>query len=580
MRARSGALAAALATLLLGGCVGGGDDDRPLDVTDTTGKRGGELTILSAGDVTSLDPGYWFYGYDYQALGQTTQRALYGFKPAETVPSPDLASALPATSDGGLTVTVKLKPDIRYSPPLQRRTVTSADVKYAIERTFKRSVGNLYARTYYGPIVGAQTFARGDAGTIKGIETPDATTLVLKLRRASGALSSGQALALPGTVPVPKDYAARYDRRSPSTYGAHQVFTGPYMVDNDGKGNVTGYEPGARLRLVRNPSWDPKTDHRPAYLDAMTFRGANGIDAASRRILAGSKLASGDFTSPPVNVLRSALDTRRDQVAVVPAQGVRYVALNTTVKPFDRELVRRAAAAAIDRRALQATRGGPPLGTVATHFLPPGIPGFDGAGGTAGVADFLRKPTGDLALARSYLRRAGYAQGRYSGPPLRMVGDDSPPGSAAARAVRRQLERLGFRFDYREMSRTESFRRGCGSRAARVAVCPNGAWSKEIMDPQSLLQPVFTSEGRFAPGTVNWSQVHDLELDAALEIAAAETDAGERASEYAEIDRTVTRRAYVIPWLWDNQVNVLSADVKGVVNGFTAAWDMAYTSLR
>ena len=194
-------------------------------------------------------------------------------------------------------------------------------------------------------------------------------------------ISNGQALSLPGAVPVPEDYAKRYDRRTPSTYGANQVFTGPYMIERDAKGSLTGYQAGTRLRLVRNPSWDPKSDDRPAYLDAMTFRAGNDIDEASRRILAGSRLVSGDFASPPVNVLRSALDTRRGQLAIVPAQAVRYVALNTTVKPFDRELVRRAAAAALDRVALRATRGGPPLGTVATHFLPPGMPGFQAAGG-------------------------------------------------------------------------------------------------------------------------------------------------------------------------------------------------------
>src|SRR5436190_20441036 len=109
---RVGAVLAVLAVLTTGGC--GGGSDRPPDVSDTSGKRGGELTVLSAGDVTSLDPGYWFYGYDYQALANTTQRALYGWKPAATTPTPDLAAAMPETSNGGLTVTIKLKPNIRY----------------------------------------------------------------------------------------------------------------------------------------------------------------------------------------------------------------------------------------------------------------------------------------------------------------------------------------------------------------------------------------------------------------------------------------------------------------------------------
>ena len=64
---------------------------------------------------------------------------------------------------------------------------------------------------------------------------------------------------MPCTVPVPKDYAQKYDKGKQSTYGEHQVFTGPYMVENDGKGKITGYKPGKKLTLVRNPSWDKST---------------------------------------------------------------------------------------------------------------------------------------------------------------------------------------------------------------------------------------------------------------------------------------------------------------------------------
>ena len=582
MHPRGGATALIVFLVLAAaGC--GGADKRTggtPNSTDTSGKRGGDLTVLSISDVTSLDPGYWYYAYDYQALAQPTQRALYGWKPADTAPSPDLATGMPKTSGDGRTVTIKIRPDIRYSPPLRDRTVTSADVKYAIERTFLPSVRNLYAKTYFGAITGSDAFRAGQAAEISGIQTPDDTTLILRLKRPAGVISNGQALSLPGTVPVPEDVAAPHDARSPSTYGAHQVFTGPYMIEADAKGAITGYEAGRSLKLVRNPSWDAKTDHRPAYLDTMTFNAHNTIDGASRRILSDESLASGDFASPPVNVLRSALDTRSSQLAIVPSQTVRYVALNTQVKPFNRPDVRRAAAAAIDRNALRATRGGPPLGAIATHFLAPGLPGFQEAGAAKGTFEFMQKAGGDLDLARMLMRRAGFPSGRYSGPPLLMVGESRPPGSDTAKAVQRQLERLGFRFELRQATRTGSFNELCGVAAARVAVCANGEWAKDFFDAESVLDPVFNGERIVPAGSLNWSQVDDPELNAALEIAASETDPQTRAKAYAEIDRTVTGRAYVVPWLWDNQINSVSANVKGVVNRFNASWDMAYLSLK
>jgi peptide/nickel transport system substrate-binding protein len=178
------------------------------------------------------------------------------------------------------------------------------------------------------------------------------------------------------------------------------------------------------------------------------------------------------------------------------------------------------------------------------------------------------------------MRRAGFPSGRYSGPPLLMVGESRPPGSDTAKAVQRQLERLGFRFELRQATRTGSFNELCGVAAARVAVCANGEWAKDFFDPESVLDPVFNGERIVPAGSLNWSQVDDPELNAALEIAASETDPQTRAKAYAEIDRTVTGRAYVVPWLWDNQINSVSANVKGVVNRFNASWDMAYLSLR
>lgn len=547
---------------------------------DGAPKRGGEVTVLSLGDVTSLDPGYWYYAYDYQALAQTTQRALYGFAPKATTPTPDLAAAMPQTSGDGRTVTIKIRPGIRFSPPLQDRVVSSEDVKYAIERTFLPSVRNAYAGTYYRAIEGSGDFRAGRAQEITGIRTPDDRTLVLRLTQPVGVISNAQALALPGTAPVPQDYATQFDRAARSDYGEHQVFTGPYMIDNDAKGKVTGYEPGRRLKLVRNPSWDRAGDTRPAYLDRITFAAGNDDNGAGRRILAGKGLASGDLTAPPVNLLRSALSTRPDQLAGVSSQATRFIALNTTVKPFDNTNVRRAVAAAIDREALRASRGGKPLGAVATHFLPPSIPGFAGGGGLTGSLDFMRKPRGDMVLARSYLRKAGYRSGRYSGPPLLLVSEDRPPASITAAIVQRRLERLGFAFDVRRVSRTESFTSFCGLPTARVAICPNGVWSKDMFDPQGLLQPVFDGERIRTIGNVNWANVDDAELNANFDIAATETDPGKRAGAYAEIDRTVTGRAYVVPWLWDAQVAFASRDVRGLVSRFTGSWDMTQMSRR
>ena len=73
-------------------------------------------------------------------------------------------------------------------------------------------------------------------------------------------------------------------------------------------------------------------------------------------------------------------------VLTPPTGRFRYIALNNTIKPFDDVNVRKALAAAFDRDALRKAFGGPLVGEIPTHWIPPGQPGFDEAGGDAGRA--------------------------------------------------------------------------------------------------------------------------------------------------------------------------------------------------
>ena len=572
--------------LAIAGC--GGDDDNDSaggtagsDAPVTEGKQGGNITVLDAEGVDSLDPGYWYYQADYMELGQTTQRMLYGWEPDKDQPSPDLAAAMPETSADGKTVTIKLKPNIKYGPPLQNRTVKSADVKYAIERAFLPAVGNGYAGAYWSDIEGVKEFQDKKAQEISGIQTPDDTTLVFKLTKPVGVISTGQALGLPAAGAVPKDYAAKYDKGATSKYGEHAVATGPYMIKNDGKGNITGYKPGKSLELIRNPSWDAKTDFRPAYFDTITFSGGNSLDVASRRILTGQSLMSGDFAAPPTNVLKSALQNNKDQLSIQPSQGNRFVALNTTIKPLDNINVRRAIAAAMDRNALRLTRGGETLGPIATHQLPPGIPGFEESGGEKGFGlDFMAKPTADIPLAMEYMKKGGYPSGKYTGKPLLMIGDNEPPASKTGEAFQAQMAKIGLKFNYRQMPHATAGSKFCTVPKSKTAICVNLGWGKDFFDAQSMLDPLFNSKNIVPVGNVNYAQVKDPKIDKLLGDLVSETDAKKRAEGYAEVNKIVSEGAYLIPWLWDNQINFASENVKPVRNKFNSSWDMTYSSLK
>ena len=59
------------------------------------------------------------------------------------------------------------------------------------------------------------------------------------------------------------------------------------------------------------------------------------------------------------------------------------------------------------------------------------------------------------------------------------------------------------------------------------------------------------------------------------------TDPTQRAQAWGQLDKDLTGQVYYIVWLWDNEVNYTSTNVKGVQNSFNGnAWDLTFSSLK
>jgi peptide/nickel transport system substrate-binding protein len=569
-----------VAVLALAGC--GSDDPKP-PAKRAPAKKVRTLKILeAAGGVESIDPGRWYGTTDRQLLGQTTQRWLYSWKPNDKAPTPDIATDFPHVSNGGKTLTIRIRSGIRYSAPLDRRTVKSADVKYALERCFMPQVGNAYSRHYYSGIRGASAFRRGKARRISGIQAPDRRTLVINTAKPEGVLATGVALGMPCTAPVPRDYAKRYDRSTRSTYGRHQVFTGPYMIQNDGRGNVTGYEPGRRLVLVRNPRWTRTDDPRGANFDRIEALGNFDAATATRMTLRGPNLLSGDYVTPPATLLKAALKKKKGQTVVATTTGTRYISLNTKVPPFDDVYVRRAVSAAIDRTVLRRAAGGPSAGKLATHLIPPGIYGFEAAGGDKGPGyDFVSSPRANLRAATRYLRKAGYPGGRYNGPSVFTVAAGEPPARATAEAIRSQLKKIGIRLQLRIVPYRTMLQKYCQVPSARVALCPSLARSADFFSAQTMIDPLFSGRSIFRSGNLNTAQVHRRQLDVKIQEAKMIVDPVGAGVAWADLDREITRQSYFVAWLWDNRIGLEGTNARGVPSLFNSgAWDLTASSLK
>jgi peptide/nickel transport system substrate-binding protein len=550
--------------------------------TPDEGKKGGKLTVLSAGDVDYMDPQKTYYTY---AIGiiNAMHRGLYSYPPAEeSEPVPDLAEDMPEISEDGKTVTVKIKKGVMFSKPVSRE-VTSADVKYGIERAFTAAVANGYARVYMGDLVGV-TKEPGPYKEIPGIETPDDYTIVFKLTKGTGAALAG-ALSMPISVPVPKEYAQKFDKETPSTYGeGHAVYTGPYMVESDDEGKAIGYVPGKRIHLVRNPDYAPVDDYRPAFLDEIDIQGGNeDTSVATRRILNGENMASGEI-EPPSNQLKTLLGSNKTELSVVPGGGWRMISMDTSRPPFDDINVRKAVIAGFNRVAARQQRGGEALGPIAQHLIPPGMSGFEESNGIDGWADemdWLAKPEGDRAKASEYFKAVGMTSGKYEGSEkLLIVGDNAEPDKSIAQITEQQLNEMGFQTTLRLVTRDTMFTKFCNVPKSEVNVCPSVGWSKDFSDPQTMLDPTFNGENIIESQNSNWPELDVPELNEKINAAKLVTDPAERAQAWADVNHDIMAQAPSIPYMWDYQSVVASPNVRGVQNAYSTTWDLTFTSIR
>lgn len=556
------------------------------------GKKGGTLTFLAAGDTDFMDPGQTYYQFGY-VIAYAANRTLYSFKPDDAIkPVPDIADGEPEVSSDNKTITVHLKKGIKYAPPVNRE-VKAADIKYAFERAFSKEVPSGYAGTYFNSIVGTPDKANSsDPTDISGIETPDDYTIVFKLKEASAPLIS-QALVMPITTPVPKEYAEKFDKSTPSKYNQYVAFTGPYMVKNDPKtGKLTGWTTGKQIQLVRNPNWDPKTDYRPAYLDAITIEeGNDDLTTASRRALSGTSVVCCDSGAPPAPVLKQALQRNKDQVSFVASGGTRYIAFNTTVKPFDNINVRKAIIAGSNRDALRLTRGGKVLGDIANGWMPTNFPGFKEAGGVKQNEDldYLKSPTANPELAKKYMLAAKKddpslpidANGKWTGgDKVLMVGDNADPGKKTAEVYLGQLEALGFKVNFRAVPHDTMYTKFCSEPESKVAVCPNVGWFKDFSDPQSMLDATFNGKNILKHGNVNWPQLDVPAINSAMKQAATIPTGTERNTAWAKVNHMIAEQAPALPWIWDKSAAVSAKNVQMVQNGYNASPDLNYISLK
>ncbi|PVZ57959.1 ABC transporter substrate-binding protein [Arthrobacter sp. H-02-3] len=315
--------------------------------------KGGNINILMSSDFQTLDPGNSNY-VQTANVGQLYYRTLTMAKETAGQPPtivPDLATDTGKVSADGLTWTFTLRDGVKFE---DGRPITSADVKYGIERTFAQDVytqapqelnSALDAGGYKGPY-------KDPSAVLQAVETPDQRTVVFHLKKPFAefpALASRS-----NTAPVPQDKDTKLD------YTNHPVSSGPYMVES--------YNRGKSLKLVRNPHWDPATDpNRTALPDTFSFSLSTSQATISQQLLANADTNAITLDSNGALQTSDSAKLADAQVKDRVASGLLgcndVLSLNTQ-KITDPD-VRKAIALALDRQSILVQYGGRRFGELA-----------------------------------------------------------------------------------------------------------------------------------------------------------------------------------------------------------------------
>ena len=294
-----------------------------------------------------------------------------------------------STDPDGKVYTFRLKKGIKFH---DGEAFDSSDVKFSFERAKAKESTNKAKKAVFD--------------NISRVDTPDANTVIIVLNNADGNF----------LFRMGENTAVILDPKSAPTTATKPIGTGPYKFD--------AWAKGSSITLVKN---DQYRDAAKVAMKKVTFRFINDSAAQVAGLLAGDIDGMPRFGA--LESLKQFQGDARFSVTVGGTEGKTIMTINNKKKPFDDVRVRRALAAAIDRKALidGAQEGyGTPIGS---HMVP----------SDAGYVDLTGVNPYNPEKAKALLKEAGVAM------PLNVTLTLPPPAYArkGGEIIASQLAKVG-----------------------------------------------------------------------------------------------------------------------------------------
>jgi len=497
-----------------------------------TPKQGGTLSAILQPEPVTLTPATNTAQPTQVVAGNIFDGLVY--YDFDLTPKPALAERWEVAPDG-LTITFHLRKGVKWH---DGKPFSAADVKWTLENVWK----TVHPRN------------KALFENVSSVETPDDTTVILKLSKPSLPILS--VINGVGAPILPKHLYEGTDLLN-NPYNNKPVGTGPFVFKE--------WKKGEYVTLERNPDyWDTGKPH----LDKIVFRVIP--DAAAR----AAALEKGEVQYAPFNPVPFR-DVER--LAALPnlkvetrgyewLSPVLYLDLNVD-NPYLKDVrVRHAIAHALDKEAVAKVvwfgYGKPAVSPV---------PSTLGAFHDAGVTKYPFDPR----KAEALLDDAGFKRGP-DGVRFSITHDYLPYGDDYKRTgeyLKQALKRVGIEVTLRSQDSAAFIKRVYADRDFDISSSYNAAFP----DPQIGVVREYWSGwlGTKTPWT-NGSGYRNAKVDALIQAAAVDGDPKARVGQFKEFQNIVVDDLPTLPLLELKFFTVHAASLKGAV----LQGDQVYSSLK
>jgi peptide/nickel transport system substrate-binding protein len=426
---------------------------------------------------------------------------------------PQLAAALPAVTDGGKTVTIKLRPNVKFN---DGTPMNAEAVRYSLDRHMTLKGSN----------------RRSELESVAAVETVDATTIRLKLKTPFSPLTAQ--LADRAGMPI----SPTADKKLGDKFGTAPVCVGPWQF--------VERVPQDRIVVERSPHY---FDQSVAKFDRIVFR-----------IIPDDNVRLANLRSGDIDVMHRVTPTDtaslkkegRFEVSSAVGLGFNSISINIhnktgkTNPPGDLGTplandprVREALELSIDREALnqvvfdgQYTPGCGPIGPNSIFF-----------------DKTHRCPGRDVARARKLLADAGLTGG-YK---LEMVIVNNPQQRRVGEVIQGMAREAGFDISLRPSEFASALKDNDDGKHQAFLI----GWSGRV-DPDGNIH-----QGQACGGSLNATLACDEKVDALLNKAREVSDVAQRRALYREATDLLAARRNTIYLYFEHYIVAFPKNFKG-----------------